>query len=1045
MNSYPLGRFIARCYALLFTGSLALGQAITETPAASGDEAPRTGTPTVTVAAATATTDEVVTLTPFSVATDRDIGFVAASSFAGGRMATDLKDTPLAYSVLTKEFLETLNLTDTETAMDWAVNSSQTRDDGQDRIYNYDGGTRTRVRGVIPKVMRNFFELGRFGDTYNQDRIDYARGANALLIGNGGLGGALIMLTKQAQFGKQSTSIGVTTSDQGALRTTLDHNQPAGDKLAFRTSLLWQDSDSWRDRVFDRRGGIYLTGSWRPFKKTQIRADYERYRQRELVAQTHFNDYVSGWDGKTVFAAPAASLANSNALGVARYNNVFLMVPSLSTTRVMNYTNSWRTMGGAESSQTPVNGVLSINPSTGAAGSYMIDIQNEPVNRFTTAVANSQFRVPGRADTPGADTPTLRQYLDNVSAFVDQQIGEDFFLQGSYSSTKSGRRVNFLGGRLANTYIDVNRTLPDGSNNPNYLRAYIESPTRDDIGVGEDRFDEMRVALAWVKDNTRFGSFRLNAIAGHTTRETDNRTYTLVMRRNSDIRQRPFTDTFGFRYYLGDPVQSYVEPAQVTLVDPIAGTTNTYQVDRILDLNYADANNRSAKRTFDYLQAAGFAKLWRDRVVLLAGFRRDDFKLETWNMRNSPRTSYPADWDGQTYYTNPAAPANYFQLTSSQQANFNPPDINQSVDTMTYGTVVHGTKWLSAFYNYAETYDTSRSVQELSGKLVEPLQSDGWDAGLRMSLLDGRINVSVSTYGTTQNHTIVGGQSFLQNILEANVLGDMSESGRNQRGLEALPLSYQDYQDSKAEGEEYEIVANITSNWRLNFNYARPETFNSNRYQDTWGYINANEATLRQIVLDTGATIDASNVASTTLTTAQSRDVVTAVSAWNSLQNFKRSNDPSISVVNSNYKFTTNLYTDYRFSKGFLKGLRLGSGVQYRSKKQIGNRANDTIVNPANPATAIDDPDVDGNTPVWMDAWYLVTLTANYPYKINRRMTLDLSLNVSNLLDEDMPIYYGASTRPRNGDITQPSRVTGGGPLYYLDPRTITFTARLAF
>jgi outer membrane receptor for ferric coprogen and ferric-rhodotorulic acid len=1048
MNTYPQGRYLARFAALLLSGSLVFAQAIDE-KATAKDDTTKQATQPVTVSATTAgstTADnDVVTLTPFSVATDRDVGFVAASSFAGGRMATDLKDTPIAYSVLTKEFLETLALVDTEKAMDWAVNSSQSRDDGADRIYNYDGGTRTRVRGVLPKVMRNFFEFGRFGDTYNQDRIDYARGANALLIGNGGLGGALIMLTKQAQFGKPFAVLGFTMSDQGARRATIDFNQPAGDKLAFRGNLLLQDSDSWRDRVFDKRTGIYLTGSYRPTGKTQIRVDYEKFRQKELAALTHFNDYVSGWDGTTVFTAPTAALANSNALGVARYGTTNIMIPALGASTVMNWANTWRTMGGAESSVTPVNGVLSINPSTGAAGSYMIDIENEPANRFTIATAKSGFTVPGREDIAAPDTPTFKQYLDNLSVFIDQQLGENFFLQASYSGTTGGRDVNFLTGRLGNLYIDVNQKLPNGQANPYYLQPYVESPTRDDTGTGEDQLDEYRFAAAWTKDNTRFGSFKVNAIAGHTVRHTTNRTYTQVMMRNSNIRERPFLDTFGYRYYLNEPNKSYVTPGEVTYVDPITGTTNTYKVQRILDLNYADANNREAERTFDYLQAAAFAKLFKDRVTVLAGVRRDKFELQSWNMRTNPRTSYPADWDGTTYYTNPSAPADYFKLTSSQQNLYNPPDISQEVTTLTYGSVVHALPWVSGFYNYAETYDTSRSVQDINGRLVEPLLSDGWDAGIRFNFLDGRINASLATYGTTQNHTILTGPGFFQAILESNVMGDLSANGRNQRGLEALPLSYFDFQDSKARGEEFEIVANLTKNWRLTYNLAFPETLSSNRFNQTWAYLNANEATLRQIVLDTGATIDANGTASTTVSPTVSPDVNTAVSNWNSMQTWKKSNDPAIEVVNSNYKFTTNLYTDYRFSSGPVSGLRIGAGVQYRSKIQIGNRANDTIVNPANPLTAIDDPNVDGNTPVYMDPWYLVSLTAGYDIKLKHGRNIGLNLNVSNLLDEDRPIYFGASTRPRNGDITQPSRVTGGGPLYYLEPRTITLSARLTF
>ena len=49
---------------------------------------------------------DTVVLSPFLVSTERDVGFVATSSLAGGRLASDLKDTPVAYSVLTREFID---------------------------------------------------------------------------------------------------------------------------------------------------------------------------------------------------------------------------------------------------------------------------------------------------------------------------------------------------------------------------------------------------------------------------------------------------------------------------------------------------------------------------------------------------------------------------------------------------------------------------------------------------------------------------------------------------------------------------------------------------------------------------------------------------------------------------------------------------------------------------------------------------------------------------------------------------------------------------
>jgi len=989
-------------------------------------------------------------MSPFQVATDKDVGFVAASSFAGGRMATDLKDTPLAYSVLTKEFIESLNLVDTEKAMEWAVNSSTAPDDGQDRIYNYDGYSRTKSRGVQAKVLRNFFELGRFGDTYSQDRIDFARGTNALLIGNGGLGGALIMLSKQARTDKRVGALAMNLGSYGERRATLDFNQPLTGQLAVRANLLWQDSDSWRHRGFDRRNGIHLTTTYRPAQQTEIRVEYERYRSKELAALSHINDRVSGWDGVTVFDAPTASFATANQAGVARdgssTSEYRIMVPSVDATTVINYANTWKTIGGGQSSQTPVNGVLPLSTSSlGAAGSNMIDVQNEPPNRYSIALAHSSFTVPGRKDFMAPDYPTLKNNYDVVAAYVQQQAGEHIFLEAAWESSKPQRLSEAIVGRLTDMQIDLNRNLPTGAPNPHFLHAYSDASAHGHIH-SDDKFHEYRAAAAYVLDNTRFGSFHVNLIAGHLNRKTDNRFYVNVMNRDADIRNRPFTDTIGFRYYIDDSSQPFVVPTSVKFVNPVAGTTQQYAVSEIIDLNKPGAENQSSERNQTYYQSALSAKLFSGRLNLLAGVRHDQFNLKSHTMLGSPRTSYPTDWDGRTFISRPAAPGNYYSLTSSQKGAYNAPDIDQSVNTVSYGGVYHVKPWLSGFYNFAQTYDTSRSVADLNGLLVDPLRSKGWDTGIRLTLLDGRISASFSAYGSVQKHTIEEMfNKFLYTITESNVVGDLSATGRNNRGLGAIPNQYFDYLDSKAKGTEFEVVANLTKGWRLTYNLAFPKTLTTNRFQETWAYINANESLLRQIVIDAGATIDANNVASTTLSASQAVDAANAVAGWNALQDFKKTQDPAAQTVNGEYKYTTNLFTDYRFTEGRLKNLRVGAGVQYRSKKWIGNRASDTIVNPANPLTAIDDPTVDVNTPVYMSAWYLVTATVGYQFKLNHGMLLNLDLRISNLLDEDGPIYYGAGLRPAGGNILSPARVTSGTSYYYLTPRSISLTTRLSF
>ena len=90
------------------------------------------------VAPTTTTSPErsaAVQLSPFEVNTDKDTGFAAASSLAGGRLASDLRDTPVAYSVITRDFIDALNLTDLQSAAEWTTSSTASVDNGQQNFF----------------------------------------------------------------------------------------------------------------------------------------------------------------------------------------------------------------------------------------------------------------------------------------------------------------------------------------------------------------------------------------------------------------------------------------------------------------------------------------------------------------------------------------------------------------------------------------------------------------------------------------------------------------------------------------------------------------------------------------------------------------------------------------------------------------------------------------------------------------------------------------------------------------------------------------------
>ena len=171
--------------------------------------------------------EDAVRLSPFEVNTDRDTGFAATSSLAGGRLASDLRDTPVAYSVVTRDFLDALNLTDLQAAAEWTTSSTVAVDNGQQNFFF--SPIQYTVRGAgAGRPQRNFFPQFNNGDSYNLERYDFGRGPNAVLFGNGSLGGISSATTKRAQTSRPSRQLQFATGSWENYRATFDVNQQIG-------------------------------------------------------------------------------------------------------------------------------------------------------------------------------------------------------------------------------------------------------------------------------------------------------------------------------------------------------------------------------------------------------------------------------------------------------------------------------------------------------------------------------------------------------------------------------------------------------------------------------------------------------------------------------------------------------------------------------------------------------------------------------------------------------------------------------------------------
>lgn len=1087
-SSRSLKVFRAAVFAPL---AMTAGSLLAQTPASAPAETPARPAP---VTSAPAGRDEmVVTLSPFTVDSSRDVGFVATSALAGGRLATDLRDTPAAYSVMTREFIDALGLTDISKASAWAVNSSQASDDGRSTQFGSPGfASLGNFRGVrADQVQINFFPAYFDYDSYNLERFDFARGPNSILFGSGSNGGTANALYKEALTTQSFQEVQVKYGSWDYYRVTADINQRLNDKLAIRGNLLWQDNNTWRDREYEKRksGSFHVT--YKPWEKTKITGVAERGKVENNFALSTLGDRLSGWDGTTVFSGPVtASPANStgtirNGSPTAQY---YVFSPGLLGNQIVNWANTGATQSGGQNAGTPIGGQVI----TGGIGinqdqNPILEAKGLPGGFLSRATTGANFVLPGREFAPTYDGEGYHNDYANYIGAIDQQVGEHLFLTAAANHGSGYRQTNYTIVRgLNNVWIDVNQKLPTGEANPNYLQPYLESNRDQDLVYS--RANNYRGSAALVFEKTRWGDFRLNAEIGRNHSTIGREKYRYGVKDPLIDSRTLGSNLVRWRYYLNRPARPMDDLGSVSVLDPIAGTTRTLESLYLLDIN-RPTENVVTKNNFDYGQLAGNAKLFKGKLNLLGAFRRDDWS--SYSKFTDFRGDLPNGYNGTDLIFKPEGPANYYTLMytpkgtngaptgPAQQAtsrprdannlplpqyasdmfqdDFSPPTLSGKTDTHSYGAVYHLFPWMSVFGNKAETWAPPGSNQRIDGSIFVPVTSEGWDAGLRFNLLDGRLQTSVTRYGSSQENlalsTGTGSAGLaislpnaINAILQANVLNDLSATGINNRNMQLVPSSYSDTAKRKTKGWEFEAVANIMPGWRLLANYAIADATQGDGFADTRAYLSTNDAVLKQILGDAGVSVNSAGVATVNdgVTTSNSPDSTAAANAWNQLQGAAANLTPASQKVARLAETTGNLFTDYTIQSGALKDLRFGGGINYRGREIIGFRGADTIVNPANPAAAIDDPSVDALTPVYRPSYYTMVLTLGYTTKVFGKTTR-FDLTVDNLLDEDKVLYYNTAQRPVNGDVSNPSRVATPSQYYYLKPRSFVLSASVRF
>jgi len=209
---------------------------------------------------------------------DRDPYADPAAPYKADRLASQkftqpILNTPKSVTVLTKQILDDKDATSLkEVARTTAGVTIGTGEGGNafgDRFFirGFDARNDVFVDGIrdpAVSVRENFFT----------EQIEILKGPSSTIDGRGTTGGALNIVTKQAED-KSFYNYDTTIAGDGTRRVTLDVNQVISPTLAVRLDGMWQNANiAERNDTYDDRGGALAAVKWKPNDSFTVTANY---------------------------------------------------------------------------------------------------------------------------------------------------------------------------------------------------------------------------------------------------------------------------------------------------------------------------------------------------------------------------------------------------------------------------------------------------------------------------------------------------------------------------------------------------------------------------------------------------------------------------------------------------------------------------------------------------------------------------------------------------------------------------------------------------
>jgi len=847
----------------------------------------------VLLPAAEPPSSDLVVLSPFSVSTNKDVGYLANDTLAGSRLRTNLADVPNAISVFTPEFIADLNAFNEAALMRYSSAAVPERTDqtaAAQGIAMDTGGFQFRIRGQQASRSRNYFGSSIIPDTYNAERFEEARGPNAILFGLGGAGGILNTSTKTARAQRTFTQIGFTTDNVSLRRATLDHNHRLGARAALRVNVLQYDTDGWQEDSFSEGRRLHFTSTWRPWDKLTVRAEVEYGHVKNSLTRLYAPfDNVSLW--RTSGSPIVNGLAAANApLGIGK---------RAATTRL--------TFVGNDDTIRNFSQTVFSQPATNRVNSVVLP------GDWAAFEPSAPF--PQTASFSGSGgSSEYKQKL--VGAVVEAEPFKEFFIEFAAVNDLRDHDVYDTTHDVYRLLGEPGNTFRDGAANP-YAGLYY-TDTRWILRRARDSGERFRLTTSYQLDLGKFGRHNLSALASRDS-SGNPRHVAFLVADGSPFNAQPqnAANQLWTRRYITNPADSSqfaapdfrrVPRTFTAVVDPNA-PARTFTT----AWAYNERNDQWGHGDTRLLALQSY--FFNDRLITTAGWRYTEV-INYARPTNSPNTQVAARPDsfGELRFLG-AAP-------SAQPYDF---------ERRSFGVVAKATKWLSAYYNYSENAQPPGTTQTLiPDDSPFPLNSgQGRDAGVMVSLFGGRAFLRAGWFSTTsvdQAAAFAAGNVSDRNdrIMDAQLAAGLVNAANVPRFVGGAF----DLADLATDGYELSFTGNVTPAWRVIVNVSKTGSVQTNMLK------RSRAAAARVVPLWQNPA-------------AQNLQTTAGVSVAQEIVNYQNWLAATTAVENTgtigHRELEARAFTRYDFTTGRLKGAFIGGGLSYGSAPVIGRSTAGTL------------------------------------------------------------------------------------------------------